>query len=122
MIFSLKWLGCPPFLGYISWPKVVGSPLLLSAPLALLSFRCPCVQMLHSAAWLLYGIQVMNSPEATTSQLAKAKKVWVRKISQFNQHVCKICLIFPRFTGELSLPRQSLARNFGEQKSILKIW
>ena len=122
MIFPIKCLGCPPFLGYISWRKVVGSLLLLSAHLALLSFRRPCVQMLHPAAWLLYGIQVMNSPEATKSQLAKAKKVCVRKISQFNQHLSKICLIFPGFTGELSLPRQILARLFREQKSILKIW
>ena len=64
----------------------------------------------------------MKSSEATKSQLAKAKKVCVRKISQFNQHLSNISLIFPRFTGELSLPRQILARNFGEQKSILKIW
>ena len=33
MIFSKKCLGCPPFLGYICWPKVVGALLLLSAPL-----------------------------------------------------------------------------------------
>ena len=41
MIFPKKCLGCPPFLGYICWPKVVGALLLLSAPLALLSFRRP---------------------------------------------------------------------------------
>ena len=39
MIFPKKCLGCPPFLGYSYWPKVVGALLLLSAPLALLSFR-----------------------------------------------------------------------------------
>ena len=33
MIFPKKCLGCPPFLGYICWPKVVGALLLLSAPL-----------------------------------------------------------------------------------------
>ena len=64
----------------------------------------------------------MNSSEATKSQLAKAKKACVHKISQCNQHLSKICLIFPRFTGELSLPREILATIFGEQKSILKIW
>ena len=48
MIFPKKCLGCPPFLGYICWPKVVGTLLLLSAPLALLSFRRPClVTYLH---------------------------------------------------------------------------
>ena len=41
MIFPKKCLGCPPFLGYICWPKVVGALLLLSGPLALLSFRRP---------------------------------------------------------------------------------
>ena len=39
MILTKKCLGCPPFLGYICWPKVVGALLLLLAPLALLSFR-----------------------------------------------------------------------------------
>ena len=39
MISLKKCLGCPPFLGYICWRKVVGSLLFLSAPLALLSFR-----------------------------------------------------------------------------------
>ena len=33
MIFPKKFLGCPPFLGYICWPKVAGVLLLLSAPL-----------------------------------------------------------------------------------------
>ena len=33
MIFPKKCLGCPPFLGYICWPKVVGAFLLLPAPL-----------------------------------------------------------------------------------------
>ena len=33
MIFPIKFLGCPLFLGYICWPKVVGALLLLSAPL-----------------------------------------------------------------------------------------
>ena len=33
MIFPRKCLGCPPFLGYIFWPKVVGALLLLLAPL-----------------------------------------------------------------------------------------
>ena len=42
MILPKKCLGCPLFLGFICWPKVVGALLLLSAPLALLSFRCPC--------------------------------------------------------------------------------
>ena len=41
MIFFKKCLGCPTFLGYICWPKVVGALLLLSAPLALLYFRRP---------------------------------------------------------------------------------
>ena len=41
MIFPKKCLGCPPFLGYICWPKAIGALLLLSAPLALLSFRRP---------------------------------------------------------------------------------
>ena len=41
MIFPKKCTGCPPFLGYICWPKVVGAFLLLSTPLALLSFRRP---------------------------------------------------------------------------------
>ena len=45
MIFPKKCLGCPPFLGYICWPKVVGALLLLSAPLALLSFRRPCLHL-----------------------------------------------------------------------------
>ena len=31
MIFPKKCLGCPPFLGYICWPKVVGALFLLSA-------------------------------------------------------------------------------------------
>ena len=42
MIFPKKCFGCPPFLGYICWPKVVGALLLLPAPLALLFFRRPC--------------------------------------------------------------------------------
>ena len=33
MIFPKRCLGCPPFLGYICWPKIVGALLLLSAPL-----------------------------------------------------------------------------------------
>ena len=33
MIFPKKCLGCPPFLGYICWPKVIGALLLPSAPL-----------------------------------------------------------------------------------------
>ena len=33
MIFPKKCLECPPFLGYICWPKVVGVLLLLSVPL-----------------------------------------------------------------------------------------
>ena len=41
MIFPKKCLGCPPFLGCICWPKVVGALLLLSAPLTLLSFQRP---------------------------------------------------------------------------------
>ena len=46
MIFSKNCLGCPPFLGYICWPKVVGALLLLSALLALLFFRRPCARQL----------------------------------------------------------------------------
>ena len=42
--------GFPPFLGYICWPKVVGALLLLSAPLALLSFRHSEYQ--HSIAYI----------------------------------------------------------------------
>ena len=34
MIFPKKCLRCPPFLGYICWPKVVGAFLLLSTPLS----------------------------------------------------------------------------------------
>ena len=52
MIFPKKCLGYPPFLGYICWPKVVGALLLLLAPLALLSFRCPC--FLKHTLFMLY--------------------------------------------------------------------
>ena len=49
MIFPKKCIGCPPFLGYICWPKVVGALLLLSAPFALLSFRRPWQVLLKIA-------------------------------------------------------------------------
>ena len=33
MKFPRKCIRCPPFLGYICWPKIVGALLLLLAPL-----------------------------------------------------------------------------------------
>ena len=53
MIFPKKCLGCPPFLGYICWPKVVGALLLLSAPFALFSFRRPWQVLLKIASNLI---------------------------------------------------------------------
>ena len=59
MIFPKKCLGCPPFLRYICWPKVVGAPLLLSAPLALLSFRRP---------WFSQSAKLKNDKKAISQK------------------------------------------------------
>ena len=59
MIFAKQLLGCPPFLGYVCWPKVVGALLLLSAPLALLSFWRP---------WLCSSYDEMKLEENNVTQ------------------------------------------------------
>ena len=41
MILPKKCLGCPPFLGYICWPRVVGALFLLLAPLPYYLFGVP---------------------------------------------------------------------------------
>ena len=69
MIFPKKCLGCPPFLGYICWPKVVGALLLLSAPLALLSFRRPWFQVLLADIVVLVSYKPVSYKKAVYPKL-----------------------------------------------------